>query len=191
MNEDSVAAVLQLDVVAGKASGFRISVDERLVFGRQADGPGRLADDPELSRHHAEISRQPAGVYLITDLSSTNGTFVNGDRIAAPATLSVGDTIEVGATTMVVRAVPSRAASPTGPVDVRAATVTVDIPAAMRAPAAEPAAVAQPPQPAPALELRLTFDPDRAEAEIALTDGSEPVRLRLRDGRWQRDDMGS
>ena len=89
---------LRLEVVSGKATGFAIVVADRLVIGRHSDGPGRLADDPELSRHHAQISRDDSGMYLIEDLASTNGTIVNGARISSPIPLAVGDSIEVGAT---------------------------------------------------------------------------------------------
>ncbi len=82
---------LRLEVAVGRARGFSFVVDERLVIGRDSDGPGRLADDPELSRHHAEIVRGPSGEFTIKDLSSTNGTFVNGSRLNTPVVLTVGE----------------------------------------------------------------------------------------------------
>ncbi len=135
-------AGLQLEATAGNAAGTAIGVEERLVFGRQTEGPGQLANDPELSRHHAEITRQAAGEYVLEDLSSTNGTYVNGTRLTEPAVLTLGDTIELGTTKLVVRALPAPAAPA---VDVRAATAVTDVPAAIRAPAPAP-----PPSPPPA-----------------------------------------
>jgi hypothetical protein len=38
------ASRLQLEAIAGKATGFLLAMDERIVFGRQNEGPGRLAD---------------------------------------------------------------------------------------------------------------------------------------------------
>ncbi len=96
----------RLEVVAGRAVGMSILLDDELLIGRHADGAGRLADDDELSRSHARISLDRSGFCAIEDLGSTNGTFVNGLRIAGPQTLSVGDTIEVGGTTLVVRELP-------------------------------------------------------------------------------------
>ncbi len=197
-SEAASATRLQLEVVAGNAAGTVIGVGERLVFGRQAEGPGKLADDPELSRHHAEISKQATGEYQLEDLSSTNGTHLNGTRLQAPVVLKLADEIELGTTKLVVRALPAVAALPAGAVDVRAATVVVDVPAAARAPvppspaavpqahAAPPAAAPPPQQPqAPApLELRLKVDVGRGEAEIALDQG-QPVRLRLQQDGWQ------
>ena len=51
--------------------------------------------DPESSRKHAQISFQ-AGRYVVEDLGSTNGTFVNGRQILTATTLNPGDVIEIG-----------------------------------------------------------------------------------------------
>jgi predicted component of type VI protein secretion system len=96
----------RFEVVAGRAIGMSILLDDELLIGRHADGAGRLADDEEISRSHARISLDRSGFCAIEDLGSTNGTFVNGLRIAGPQTLSVGDTIELGGTTLVVRELP-------------------------------------------------------------------------------------
>jgi pSer/pThr/pTyr-binding forkhead associated (FHA) protein len=184
-SEAPPATRLQLEVVAGNAAGTMIGVGEQLVFGRQTEGYGQLANDPELSRHHAEVSRLPTGEYRLEDLSSTNGTFVNGARLQAPAVLALGDEIELGSSKLVVRALPAVAAPPAGTVDVRAATVVVDVPAAVRE-AAPPAAAEPepPPPPPPPLELRLKVDLEHEEAEIELEQGPS-VRLRLQDGSWR------
>ncbi len=94
---------LRLEVISGNASGHSITVDDELVIGRLADGDGRLEEDPELSRHHARITRERDGRYAIEDLGSSNGTFVNGLGLTSPAVLVVGDSIELGGTTLVVR----------------------------------------------------------------------------------------
>lgn len=96
----------RLEVVAGRAIGMSILIDDELLIGRHAEGAGRLADDEEISRSHARLSLDRTGFCAIEDLGSTNGTYVNGMRIAGPETLSEGDTIEVGATTLVVRELP-------------------------------------------------------------------------------------
>ena len=53
-----------------------------------------VVDDRWVSRYHAQIHREDEG-YVIQDLSSKNGTFVNGRRIAAPTPLADGDEIQV------------------------------------------------------------------------------------------------
>jgi predicted component of type VI protein secretion system len=96
----------RFEVVAGRAIGMSVLLDDELLIGRHAEGAGRLADDEEISRSHARLSLDRSGFCAIEDLGSTNGTFVNGLRIAGPQTLSVGDTIELGGTTLVVRELP-------------------------------------------------------------------------------------
>jgi FHA domain len=103
---DADGPSLRLEVIAGNAAGTVLLVEDDLVIGRQVQGPGHLAGDEEISRSHARISLEPAGHCAIEDLGSTNGTFVNGLRLRSPQTLSEGDTIEVGATTLVVRETP-------------------------------------------------------------------------------------
>lgn len=48
--------------------------------------------DPEVSRQHSRITRTPGG-YVVEDMGSTNGTFVNSERLAAPRVLREGDLI--------------------------------------------------------------------------------------------------
>jgi pSer/pThr/pTyr-binding forkhead associated (FHA) protein len=72
----------QLRVTEGKERGKRLSVDADLLIGRLApDDGGRLGGNPEISRRHAHVSRGADGRLTIEDLGSTNGTFVNDERI--------------------------------------------------------------------------------------------------------------
>lgn len=64
-------------------------------IGRQPDCAVQL-NVARISRLHAEIRRNDDGSLQIVDLDSTNGTFVNGRRIEAPATIVSGDVIHVG-----------------------------------------------------------------------------------------------
>jgi len=48
--------------------------------------------DPEVSRQHARITRTPGG-YVVEDMGSTNGTFVNGERLTAPRVLRDSDLV--------------------------------------------------------------------------------------------------
>ncbi len=175
---------LRLEVISGVSPGSTLVVEDELVIGRHATGPGRLSEDEEISRQHARISREAAGNYAIEDLGSSNGTFVNGLRIQSPKVLDIGDSIETGATTMVVRAVvepepepePVAEAQPVPAASARAApTVFARVPVVEETPAEQ--------IPPPALKLEIDFD--AREARIALGEGGETVRLVFEGGAWR------
>lgn len=56
-----------------------------------------VINDPEVSRHHCRLTRTSSG-YTMEDLGSTNGTFVNGQRLSAARLLSNGDMVGLGET---------------------------------------------------------------------------------------------
>ena len=82
--------------------------DEMQISGVVTIGRGQSAtfrfNDAELSSVHAEF-RLDAGLPIVTDLGSTNGTFVNGERIEANSTVALkeGDQIKVGTTVLVYK----------------------------------------------------------------------------------------
>lgn len=71
------------------------------IIGRAPDNQ-LVVNDPQASSHHAQILRDGQG-YLLTDLGSTNGTFVNEQRLVPnlPRLLLAGDTIRIGDTRFV------------------------------------------------------------------------------------------
>lgn len=90
------AGDLQLTVFAGPAEGTVIPLDGELILGRHGSGRGTLAGDPEVSRRHARVWRDPDGSWVVEDLGSNNGTLVNGRLLKGPHPLRPGQTIEVG-----------------------------------------------------------------------------------------------
>jgi uncharacterized membrane protein YdfJ with MMPL/SSD domain len=89
-----------LRIVTGTAPGTMIPVGaEPFLIGRGEVGMGMLDRDPELSRQHAKVSKVDGRV-VVEDTGSSNGTFVNGNRIAAPTVLQPGDKLYVGNTTL-------------------------------------------------------------------------------------------
>jgi predicted component of type VI protein secretion system len=61
-----------------------------------------VLSDPEVSRRHAVVAESPEA-FTIEDLGSTNGTWVNGERIAGPEPIRAGDEIRFGNTVWHVR----------------------------------------------------------------------------------------
>jgi S1-C subfamily serine protease len=78
-------------------------------IGRGTDNDIVLVDD-QTSRHHATVL-ELGGRLSIRDEHSTNGTFVNGARIAAPTPLHPGDRIQIGRAQITVRVGAGRAAA--------------------------------------------------------------------------------
>jgi hypothetical protein len=90
----------KLVVVAGPAlrEGEEHVLDSSaLTVGRDPDSGLPLGSDDYVSTHHARVEPRPDGVW-IEDLGSTNGTFVNGDRLTRPHLLRPGDVIRIGQT---------------------------------------------------------------------------------------------
>jgi hypothetical protein len=89
-------------VHSDEQSGQRFAVRGGVVLGKSADADIVL-DDPYASDFHLRFGTEE-GHIVVSDLGSTNGTYVNGRRIsAAPVSLSRGDAVQVGKTIMEVR----------------------------------------------------------------------------------------
>lgn len=68
-----------------------------LVLGREVKND-IVIDDSEISRQHVRLTEQPEGGWQVEDLASTNGTFVNGERLTGPRLLKPGDVLGLGET---------------------------------------------------------------------------------------------
>lgn len=78
-------------------SGERVDIgSEALIVGR-TDDCGITLSDQNVSRHHAEV-KTSNGRFVVSDLGSTNGTMVNGNRITTDHPLSNGDIVSFGST---------------------------------------------------------------------------------------------
>ncbi|MFZ1398343.1 MAG: FHA domain-containing protein [Candidatus Promineifilaceae bacterium] len=66
------------------------------TIGRSANN-GIVVNDAEISRRHAQLTPQ-GGTYVLEDLGSTNGSFINGIRLHQPTALKHGDSVEFGDT---------------------------------------------------------------------------------------------
>lgn len=84
-----------LEIVSGAGAGRRVVVGEAgAMIGRLAPADIVLAD-PEVSRAHCRVDAGPDGVVL-TDLKSTNGTFVNGLAVRGAQRLDTGAILRIG-----------------------------------------------------------------------------------------------
>lgn len=90
-----------LRFISGKYQGgeFPIRMNREIIIGRSSDLDMVLVEDM-VSRRHAKITSSEADVF-IQDLGSTNGTFVNGEKVSR-SRLSEGDRILVGTSIMKV-----------------------------------------------------------------------------------------
>ena len=85
-----------LTLLSGTAAGatFALMRSRPTLIGRGEDADVIL-DDNAISRHHAHIYRAPSGHYMIEDLRSVNGTFVNAQRVQR-VILSTGFRVQLG-----------------------------------------------------------------------------------------------
>ncbi len=69
--------------------------EDATSFGRTTDNTVSFPDNTNVSRNHAEIAFKD-GKFVVTDLGSSNGTTINGQRIAGEAQLNNGDFVTLG-----------------------------------------------------------------------------------------------
>jgi hypothetical protein len=90
---DAVARLVWLD---RSAAAVPLDRSIPLTIGRDAANQLCLAQEPGLSRHHAELRPGAAGQWLVCDLGSSNGTYVEGERLSGCRLLAPGDRIRLG-----------------------------------------------------------------------------------------------
>ena len=91
-----------LVITSGGKAGLEIPLgSEPLTIGRASDAGLQIRDD-YTSTHHARLLLW-GSEWVVQDLDSTNGTFVDGRRIDSPTPIQPGVPVKVGATTFVLR----------------------------------------------------------------------------------------
>src|SRR3954462_216731 len=121
-------AEIKLQIIEGPDAGQELDVEGAAVIGRDPSSAALVLQDSEASRRHASLI--PEGQSLnVEDLGSTNGTFVNGERLGG------------------ARGVVPRAGPPVGPpvlgAALRGAARPAAVPEHSEEPAAEPAGPAE------------------------------------------------
>jgi hypothetical protein len=87
-------ARLVVERAPGHAPGMIYDIGAGAVLGRGDAAEIRL-DDPFASSRHAQLLLQ-AGVVVLEDLGSTNGTYLNEELLAGPSPLHAGDRVRIG-----------------------------------------------------------------------------------------------
>src|SRR5467141_1599929 len=82
-------------VRSGGLIGQRLAVKTPIVNIGRADYNDLVVPDPSISTSHAKLQRRE-GVWVLVDLDSTNGTFVDGERVKGEAPLAPGATVRFG-----------------------------------------------------------------------------------------------
>lgn len=85
----------QLIMRSGPTPGAAFMLEgDQITIGRDPTNSITI-NDAEISRRHARLTYQ-GGKYVLEDLGSTNGTFVNGQRLAGPRVLKSGEVVSFG-----------------------------------------------------------------------------------------------
>lgn len=137
----------QLVMKTGPTPGKAFVIDKNELFLGRDVANEVFINDAEVSRRHARLTVQASG-YILEDLGSTNGTFVNGQRLTGPRVLRLSDVIMLGENVSLVFEL--------APYDANATmlsapgTVVAPQPPPVGEPPPPPPAYVPPPQPPPA-----------------------------------------
>ena len=93
-----------LIIKRGGRRGQIFRLGKESIIGRT--GATIVLNDPKVSRSHAKIALRE-NQFLIVDILSENGTFVNGERLQVERALAENDEIRVGDTVMVLKVLPA------------------------------------------------------------------------------------
>lgn len=98
----TLAHVSRIVITSGPKAGLEVPLGkEPLTIGRSSES-GLIIRDDYTSNHHARLVLW-GDQWMLQDLDSTNGTWHNGVRVAAPVPIQMGAPIKVGATTFELR----------------------------------------------------------------------------------------
>ena len=140
-------AQFQFVMRSGPTPGVTFPLEgEQLTIGRDSTN-GVAINDAEISRKHARLMFQ-GGKYVLEDLGSTNGTFVNGQRLAGPIVLKTGDVVSLGEQIVLMYDAIAADAGATVAVSRKAMQQLAPPPVYSSAPASPPPAAAYAPPPA-------------------------------------------
>jgi pSer/pThr/pTyr-binding forkhead associated (FHA) protein len=89
-------------ITSGPKEGMEIELPtEQLTIGRSSES-GLVIRDDYTSTHHARLMLWN-DEWVIQDLDSTNGTFLDGSRVTLPTPVPLGSTVTIGTTSFELR----------------------------------------------------------------------------------------
>lgn len=92
----------RLVITSGAKEGLELDLpDDELTIGRSSDS-GLVIRDDYTSTNHARLSRH-GDQWMLEDLDSTNGTFLQGKRVTSSVAVPLGASISIGTTTFELR----------------------------------------------------------------------------------------
>jgi pSer/pThr/pTyr-binding forkhead associated (FHA) protein len=103
MTEPNGANATKLVITEGERKGFTLRLDRREITIGRADNSDLVIDDEYASTHHAKLVLINND-WLLQDLNSTNGTFLDGSRIGTPAAVRLNTAMRIGKTVFELRA---------------------------------------------------------------------------------------
>lgn len=101
-DQDQSSSVAVLVVGRGPEAGRRITLDRSSVHLGRSTACDVVLEDSTVSRQHARID-QKGGHYVVTDVGSLNGTYVNRSPVSRAAVLNDGDEIRIGIFRLIFR----------------------------------------------------------------------------------------
>ena len=93
----------KLVLTAGPRKGQELRLDRREITIGRADNADLVIKDEFASTHHAKLVLIN-GEWLLQDLNSTNGTFVNGKRVGTPVSVKANIPVQIGNSIFELRA---------------------------------------------------------------------------------------
>ncbi|HEY9886399.1 MAG TPA: FHA domain-containing protein [Vampirovibrionales bacterium] len=83
---------------SGQSIALEVQGPEGILLGREGNECNILIPDDSISRNHAKLAVSPTGQYCLSDLNSTNGTFINDQQISSGKfyALEEGDILTFG-----------------------------------------------------------------------------------------------
>jgi pSer/pThr/pTyr-binding forkhead associated (FHA) protein len=100
--EPKGVAADRLLITAGDKAGYQLKLNHREITIGRAENSDLVIDDEFASTRHARLLKVD-GAWVVEDLGSTNGTYLDGLKISSPVPLRLGSEVRIGKTAFELR----------------------------------------------------------------------------------------